>query len=750
MRSDLHGGEDLEATLLRIRSSVTAFVEWFEGRVAPRASAHPLVLESWQKELSLISGLVEKPDRVRIALVGTTGAGKSTFLNAVLGQELLPIGVMAPCTAFVTSVRHSGDDLYHATTEFCSREDWNRDLALFCAALQPGDQADGSNRAEERKVLEAARKRAEAVYGVKIETVESAQKLSKRPFPPEVQRIFDAGGREEHHFEDAKGLSAYLKNLVRGSSALWPLIAQVSVSGPYESLAGGVELVDLPGLNDPNAARVEVTREFLRTSPFVWVVFSMVRGITEDIQRVLREEKLLRLLTLSGSLGALSMVGTKADDIDVNVADQFGLASDCGLEELVSAYREQTMHEVRKQLEEMIRDLSAGTRDSETLEGMVAMAREVTVHATSANAYMRLRHIGNLRRDFGIENIRETGIPGIHAHLDRIGREAGTEFCARAADLRLKQLREEITFFFRAQAQRPTAQLQEARARIQERHVKFKDYVDHAQEAAADRLKLNRERFLGDLDPLLEASVRGVARATQDWEEIQWATLRAIAHRYGVFRSPTTGRSFDLNADLAEPLLAQLPVTWERYFTQDLDRVSEGFITRLTEQARSFCDQVRTIVELTFHRRSEGVEEQLKWFTDKIAVLAQEASGRVRAAVRERRSELAAKMPLVAQSSMRPAYEACRDESGRGMKRRILDCLQPRALESARPIYHTIQVDLVEGLNDLEAIILGMFRSLAQAGDEQARIVAHNANIDVDSAAQDPDILGLLRSMPEA
>ena len=92
------------------------------------------------------------------------------------------------------------------------------------------------------------------------------------------------------------------------------------MSGPYPFLAGGLELVDLPGLNDPNEARVEVTREFLRTAPFVWVVFPMVRGITEDVQRILREEKLLRTLVLSGTYSALSLVGTKADDIDTNIA----------------------------------------------------------------------------------------------------------------------------------------------------------------------------------------------------------------------------------------------------------------------------------------------------------------------------------------------------------------------------------------------------------------------------------------------
>ena len=114
-----------------------------------------------------------------------------------------------------------------------------------------------------------------------------------RSLPPEVERVLSGGQKETGRFTNAKEMLDYLKKLIRGESSLWPLIKQVNVRGPYACLAGGLEMIDLPGLNDPNEARVEVTREFLRTSPYVWVVFSMIRGLTEDIQKILREEKLL-------------------------------------------------------------------------------------------------------------------------------------------------------------------------------------------------------------------------------------------------------------------------------------------------------------------------------------------------------------------------------------------------------------------------------------------------------------------------
>jgi predicted GTPase len=94
----------------RAHVALAVFSKWMDEKVIPYASAtHPLKLAEWRKEFDLIRGLVDRPDRVRIALIGSTGAGKSTFLNAVLGQEmlvLLPRGVAGGTQRFC-GVPHS-------------------------------------------------------------------------------------------------------------------------------------------------------------------------------------------------------------------------------------------------------------------------------------------------------------------------------------------------------------------------------------------------------------------------------------------------------------------------------------------------------------------------------------------------------------------------------------------------------------------------------------------------------------------
>ena len=734
-------------SMSRARQSLRLLTKWMTEKVEPTGRvSFPLELAGWQKELDLIRGQIERPDQVRVALVGSTGAGKSTFLNAVLGQEVLPVGVMEPCTAFVTLVRHRAGVDYEVSVQFASVDEWRRDLEAFVAYLKPGDvDADP----ESKRLINAARKRVEAVLGLEVTDDIAPDSLLSRPLPAEAQAIFNRSVDDRRVFAGVKDMLDYLRKLIRGESTLWPLVKQVTISGPYECLQGGLELVDLPGLNDPNEARVEVTREFLRTSPFVWVMFPMVRGLTHDIQSILQDEKLLRTLVLSGTYSALSLIGTKADDIDSNIATQLGLSEDCELSDLVREYRGQTIAKARSQLEQMVRDLATPADHGETLTRMLSLAREAEVHATSASAYIKLKGIARLRRDYGIDSLEETGIPEVHRLLRKIAAQTGAEFSANTAIKRIEQLSAEVAFFFGAKAKGNSPEIERTRAKLHEELAGLQTRIAAAESRAKTRLEAYREQFLAKVGPLLRSSVQEVQRTCQGWQAIQWATLRAVVTRDGTFKSPSTGKCYDLNAELTDPLLSQLPVSWERYFTDELGRVRDDFVSEVNQAGEGFSHSARLIVDLMFHRRDALVEKQLAWFQEKVSLLAQTSRNRLVQAVTERRRELASKMPLVARQSMLPAYSSAKTESGTGMKARMLGRLMPTAIKAAPPIYDTIQTDLLEGLADLEVIILRLLRELADTANEQARIVAHNAAVDIDDASADPELKAILDTVPK-
>lgn len=75
-----------------------------------------------------------------IGVVGNTGAGKSSVINAMLEEErLVPTNCMRACTAVVTEMSWNSSKLahekYRADIEFISAAEWRKDLELSLSEL---------------------------------------------------------------------------------------------------------------------------------------------------------------------------------------------------------------------------------------------------------------------------------------------------------------------------------------------------------------------------------------------------------------------------------------------------------------------------------------------------------------------------------------------------------------------------------------------------------------------------------------
>lgn len=79
---------------------------------------------AWTTDLQALRAKCTAP-RVFIGVVGDTGAGKSSMLNALLGEEdVLPVNGMRACTASVVEVSYGGD-CYNAEIEFMTEVSFN-------------------------------------------------------------------------------------------------------------------------------------------------------------------------------------------------------------------------------------------------------------------------------------------------------------------------------------------------------------------------------------------------------------------------------------------------------------------------------------------------------------------------------------------------------------------------------------------------------------------------------------------------
>lgn len=722
---------------------------WTQQRVRPLAEGqHPTEWARWQRELRAIRELLESPRAVQVALVGTTGAGKSTLLNSLLGVQLLQVGVAQSITSFVTRVGFDEGPGYRVDIEYSTRAEWGAELERFLAAAQPGeDDADG----EAKSILNNLRRRVEAVHQLTFTGPDDYASVKSRQPSPEAQRIFSGDARSVATFADVKAMVAHLRSVVRAESPIWPLVKQVNISGPFDLLRGGIELVDLPGTNDLNDARVDVTRDFIRNSPYVWLVFSMKRGITADGRGLLEREKILRTLVLSGSYQSLQLIGTHADDIDSSVADQFGLDPDDHTNaELVAAYRRHFVQTARPVLEQVVDSLLTGGDDPDTVARMRELARTAPIHAVSASAYLRMKGIVRSPIDLGLGSIDETGVPGVQKALRAIADEVGAGLAGRTALQRAHHLHAEITTFFRGRAAAGNPAAARAKAELDREVARLGQRMAEELMRARTQLEERRRTFLGRVGPMLDTSVQGVALKAEAWRQINWATLRAVVNCEGVFKSPSTGRRYDLNEEVVDPLLNQLPAAWETYFTTELAAVRERLAQRLADYTEDFVQRAQAVSTDVGGPSANMLGRQLAALGEKLAFERRQCEQHVGQRVGEIRRQAANGMSKLAKDRMVPAYGEAADERGTGMKARMLGHLQPAARNAAAPIFDGIRQDLIERLTELEALVADLFELLERTCIEQAERVAQNVNLDIDEARVPPEIRAVLLELPLA
>ena len=192
-------------------------------------------------------------------------------------------------------------------------------------ALSSSPSADDTDL--DREELEAAQKTAQekfnAVY--RQESSDELDKVLKDPrlgLPKDIAEAMSTGRPIVVEEEKAITLRNKVRRYLVGreqheDGQFWPLISRVRIYGEFEVLSNGVVLVDLPGLNDPNPAREQVTKKYLEEARYIWLVCNSQTGIDRVFTQVLRDNGFFFRLFLEGRLGAFSVVATRIDDINL-------------------------------------------------------------------------------------------------------------------------------------------------------------------------------------------------------------------------------------------------------------------------------------------------------------------------------------------------------------------------------------------------------------------------------------------------
>ncbi|KAK6856108.1 hypothetical protein PG995_008259 [Apiospora arundinis] len=324
---------------------------------------------SWLQNIAAQKELAE-PRRTVVGVVGNTGAGKSSVINAILDEErLLPTNCLRACTASPTEISYNysedPSELYKAEVEFITHEEWVRELEhLYADLLDPnGDiSRDSSNADSDAGVAYAKLK---AVYPAKTKEMLAQANLDDLAAEPGVRSVLSS--TKSLKATTSKDLYRQLQRYIDSKEKLtgeerkktvrmefWPLIKVVRINTKANALSTGAVIVDLPGIQDSNAARAAVADNYMKQCGGLWIVAPINRAVDDKTAKNLLGNSFRRQMKYDGTFSNVTFICSKTDDLLITeAADSLNLQDQ--IEETMSKADElrRKMNDLKEQLADL-------------------------------------------------------------------------------------------------------------------------------------------------------------------------------------------------------------------------------------------------------------------------------------------------------------------------------------------------------------------------------------------------------------
>lgn len=203
---------------------------------------------------------------------------------------------MRACTASPTEIsyNHSEDphELYRAEVEFIASDDWVKELHALYSDLLDGNGEVSRECANQDSDCGVAYAKIKAVYPNMTKEMISEATPAGLADVGAVRRVL--GTVKKLRATTAASLYRQLQTYVDskekntgGNMEYWPLIKVVRIYTKASALATGACLVDLPGVQDSNAARAAVAANYMKACTGLWIVAPITRAVDDKTAKSL-------------------------------------------------------------------------------------------------------------------------------------------------------------------------------------------------------------------------------------------------------------------------------------------------------------------------------------------------------------------------------------------------------------------------------------------------------------------------------
>ncbi|KAK4165396.1 hypothetical protein QBC43DRAFT_343802 [Cladorrhinum sp. PSN259] len=324
----------LETNYDKLEQGVETGVRLLKETKAAFLSAHEVPeIHSWIKSIDDLEAQGKKGTTV-VGVVGSTGAGKSSVINAVLDQEsLLPTNCMRACTAVITEISYNDSDdpnsLYRAEIHFINSNEWARELQILQADIHSGSLVGSDDHTADSDAGVAYHKMRSVYPSLRAEDIKKGNFVIRdlleftdvKDLLGSVKQIIGASATEF-----AETLRTFIDSKEKGrgrkkeeeSMEYWPLIKVIKIFVKSQTLESGLVLVDLPGVQDSNAARSAVASKYIEQCSGLWVIAPITRAVDDQAAKVLIGKSFKQQLQFDGTYSTISVICSKTDDITIS------------------------------------------------------------------------------------------------------------------------------------------------------------------------------------------------------------------------------------------------------------------------------------------------------------------------------------------------------------------------------------------------------------------------------------------------